>query len=229
MKGIAGFVIAALVVALAGGACLAYAGYERTMAAAEQDLATLRYEAAAEKLDAAAGYAGYGRWLPRAGERAARDLRAHQATLQYWQQEYDALLPREADPVGAVEGEPSALQLVIANGAYRAGQARSTDRESTIQELNEAVAGYLTVLKSEEWDERAAYNYEYLVRLRDDLAKGRRKTAPSPDDANASLGAAGAPEMARDMKQYEVYIPLEGEERTQAAEAGKGTPKARKG
>src|SRR5688572_29549220 len=136
MKGIAGFVIAALVVALAGGACLAYAGYERTMAAAEQDLATLRYEAAAEKLESAAEYAEYGRWLPRAGKRAASDLRAHQASLQYWQQQYDALLPRDADPVGAVEGEPVGLQLVIANGAYRAGQAKSTDRESTMVELN---------------------------------------------------------------------------------------------
>jgi hypothetical protein len=222
-------VIAAVVLAAAGGVCLAVAGYQRDMAAAEAHLATLRYEEAAEKLSSAAAYAGYGRWLPGAGETAARDLRAHEASLLYWQRQYDALLPRDADPVGAVEAENTALQLLVANGAYRAGQARATDRISTLQALDEAVAGYMTVLRSDEWDERAAYNYEYLVRLRDELARNRRKTVPPPPEENAALGAAGAPEKSRDMKQFEVYIPLEGDERTKASEAGKGAPNARKG
>lgn len=98
-----------------------------------------------------------------------------------------------------------------------------------MQALDEAIAGYLTVLKGDEWDERAAYNYEYLLRLRDDLAKGRRKSAPPPDSEDASLGTAGAPAKTADMKKFEVYIPLEGEERNEAAEAGKATPNKRKG
>jgi hypothetical protein len=99
-----------------------------------------------------------------------------------------------------------------------------------VQALDEAIAGYLTVLKNEDWDERAAYNYEYLVRIRDELVKGRRKTMPpAPESQDASLGTAGAPGKTADMKKFEVYIPLEGEERNQAAEAGKATPNKRKG
>ena len=229
MKGIAGFVITAVIVALAAGASFAFAAYERDMAAAEESLATLRYSEAADRLSAAGEYAEYGRWLPRAGERVARDIRNDQATLQYWQREYDQLLPREADPVGAVEGDDTDLQLVVANGAYRAGQAKAKDRQSTMQALDEAVAGYLTVLKSDTWDARAAYNYEYLARVRAELAKGRMKTTPPREDQNAALGAAGAPAKTSDTKKFEVYIPLEGEERNQAAEAGKATPNKRKG
>jgi hypothetical protein len=230
MKSIIAFVAGAVALAVVAGLLFLFAGYQREMAAAEEHLATQRYAAAAEKLDSAAEYAGYGRWLPGAGGQAARDLRAHQASLQYWQREYDALLPRDADPVGAVESEDVSLQLLVANGAYRAGQSKATDREATLQVLDEAVTGYLTVLRNDEWDERAAYNYEYLVRLRDDLARGRRKSPPPPpDEGNSALGAAGAPEKSRDMKQFEVYIPLEGEERNQASEAGKAAPNARKG
>lgn len=229
MKAMIGFVIGALALAAVSGALFLFAGYEREMAAAEEQLATLQYGAAAERLSAASEYIGYGSWIPRAGEQASRDLRAHQASLQYWQHQYDALLPRDADPVGAVESEDVSVQLLVANGAYRAGQSKSTDKASTQQALDEAVSAYLTVLKGDAWDERAAYNYEYLVRIRDDVAKGRRKTAPEPNEQNASLGAAGSPEKSRDMKAFEVYIPLEGEERNKASEAGKATPNARKG
>jgi hypothetical protein len=229
MKGLAGFVMAAAIVALGGAVLMGVAAYERNMAAAEQDLATLRYAEAAEKLDTAASYAEYTSWLPGQAGRAAGDIRARQASAQYWQHEYDALMPRDSDPVGAVEDEDVALQLLVANGVYRSGQSRSTTREASMQALDEAIAGYLTVLKGEAWDERAAYNYEYLLRLREDLAKGRRKTAPPSDNEDASLGTAGAPAKTADMKKFEVYIPLEGEERNQAAEAGKASPNKRKG
>ena len=228
MKGLVGFLIAAVLLVLAGMVGLRVASYEQTMAAAEKDLATLRYAEASDKLAEAAEYAESVRWLPGQSDRAARDLRARQASAQYWQRQYSALLPRDADPVGAVEGQDVSLQVVVANGLYRAGQQRATTKETSTQALDEAITGYLTVLKSENWDERAAYNYEYLVRLRADLAKGKGK-APAPEQQDASLGTAGAPGKTADMKKFEVYIPLEGEERNQAAEAGKATPNKRKG
>ena len=199
------------------------------MAEAEESLSTLRYAEAAENLGEAASYAEYTRWLPGTGGQSARDLRAREASAQYWQQQYAALLPGDADPVSAVDEENLQLQLVVANSVYRAGQARSTTRETSVQALDEAIAGYATVLKGDTWDERAAYNYEYLVRLRDDLAKGRRKGTPEARSEDASLGTAGAPAKSADMQKFEVYIPLEGEERNQAAEAGKGSPNKRKG
>lgn len=227
MTSIAGYVIAALLLAGAGAAALAVGAVERRMAAAEEHIATLRYDDAAAALDEAERLAGYTRWLPGASD-AARELQVHRASLQYWQKRYDALLPREADPVGAVEAGNLPLQLVVANSAYRAGQARAEGRMGMVQMLDESIGGYLTVLSGETWDERAAYNYEYLLRLRDEIARGRRKTLPPPVEEDASLGASGAP-ADTNAKGFEIYIPLEGEERNDAAEAGKAAPRGRKG
>jgi hypothetical protein len=200
------------------------------MAAVEEHLATQDYPAAAARLDEASGYAGYARWIPRLGAAVDDDVKAHQAALHYWRRDYAALLPRDADPVGAVEGEPIELQMLVANGAYRAGQRQANDRDSSMQTLQEAIGGYLTVLKSASWDERAAYNYEFLVRVREELAKGKRKQLPPPpEEQDGSNGEAGAPFEASDTKAFEIYIPLEEAERNKASEAGKGAPNARKG
>src|SRR5262245_66306922 len=116
MKGIAGFVLAAVLVTLAGVVCMGIARFERNMASAEEDLATLRYADAAEKLSSASAYAQYTSWLPGQGGQAARDLRAREASAQYWQREYEALMPRESDPVGDGAGENVSLHLLLGNG-----------------------------------------------------------------------------------------------------------------
>jgi hypothetical protein len=229
MSGITAYLLTAVVLALAGAASLAVGALERRMAATEERLATLQYEDAAAALSEASELAQYGRWAPGRGERIARDLETYEASLQYWQKQYEGVLPRDADPVGAVEPGNLPLQLVVANAAYRAGQRRSEGREATIQMLDETIAGYATVLGGDEWDERAAYNYEYLVRVRDELARGRRKSVPPPPEDDSAMGSAGAPAQATEMQKFEIYVPLEGEERNEAAEAGKSGPKGRKG
>jgi hypothetical protein len=228
MTSIASYLIAAVLLAAAGAAALGVGAFERRMAAAEERLVTQRYEEAAEALTAAEELATYARWMPGTGQAAERDLDLHRASLRYWDRQYQSLLPRDADPVGAVEPEHVALRLVVANSAYRDGQARVEGTAATVQMLDEAIAGYLTVLSGETWDERAAYNYEYLLRVRDELARGRRTSLPPPPEEGASLGAAGAP-AETSAKGFEIYIPLEGEERNDAAEAGKAAPKGRKG
>ena len=235
MKTVILLLAAAVVLAVAGTAAFGVAAFERDMSAVEEHFATQDYAAAAARLDDAATYAGYARWVPRLGARASADIKARRAALQYWQRQYDALLPRDADPVGAVEGEPVDLQMLVANGAYRAGQVKAATqggagKDASMQTLQEAIGGYLTVLKGPAWDERAAYNYEFLVRVREDIAKGRRKQLPPPpEEQNGSNGEAGAPFEPTNTKAFEVYIPLEEAERNKASEAGKAAPNARKG
>lgn len=231
MKSIATLLVVALLFGAGGAAAFNLAAFERQIAAADEHLATQEYGLAADALGEASAHLRYVRLVPVVGTSAARDIRLREAALQYWQRQYDALLPRDADPVGAVEGEDVALQMLVANGAYRAAQTRGGgSREATLQGLDEAVSGYLTVLKADEWDERAAYNYEFLVRVRDELARGRRKgLPPPPDEGEAGNGEEGAPVEGGSMKAFEVYIPLEEKERNDAAEAGKGKPNSRKG
>lgn len=231
MKSFLAFVIAALVLAVLGGACLGVARLETNMADAQQRLSTLEYTKAKASLDEASLYADHARWVPVLGRDERKEIRARDAALQYWQKQYEAIVPNQAEPVAAVGDENVELQLVVANGAYRLGQGRSKDKPTTLKALDEAAAGYLTVLKNNTWHSDAAFNYEYIVRLRDELAKSRNPPQPPKDQSqDADNGESGAPSPATSSKGFQIYIPLEqGEKNPAGGEAGKAAPKERKG
>lgn len=229
MKRITVLLIAAIVFAAAGVVALTAARLQRHLADAQEELATLQYADAQQSLEAAEGYLAYAQWLPFVGDRPLREVRARQAALLYWQGDYQSVLPAQAEPVAAVDEENVELQLVVANAAFRLGLSGAKDRATALQALNEAANGYAIVLRNDVWHEDAAHNYEYAIRLRDQLAKGGRPPAPQPQ-AGADLGEGGAPTPATTTKGFEIYIPLEGNERTpEGGEAGKAAAKQRKG
>lgn len=229
MKAILGLLAGALVLALIGSAALSAARYERHMAGAQQQAATGQYAEASASLDEAEAYLRYARWLPGAGDDAAREVTARRAALQYWQRQYDALVPAQAEPVAAVDEANVDLQLVVANAAFRSNPARAKDRESLVQALDEAASGYLTVLKNDQGNEDAAYNYEYAIRLRDEVAKGRRQP-PEPQDQDGEMGESGAPADTTNSGEFKIYVPLQGDEKNpEGGEAGKSSPRDRKG
>jgi hypothetical protein len=229
MKGILGFLIGALVLAAAGVAALVAGRFERHMADAQEYASTEQYEAARGSLAAAEAYVPYGQWLPRVGDDAGNEVRVRKAAIDYWQRNYDAVLPRETDPVGAVEGTTLELQTIVANAAYRAGQAAASDKPTRLQAYEEAIGAFQTVLKNEGWDADAAFNYEFLVRERDAFAKGQKRGGTPPPEATGQFGNSGSPAQSSGAKKFEIYVPLNGNERTKSGEAGKGTINQRKG
>lgn len=230
MRSIIGFVVGAVVLALAGFAFLGVARLEGHMADAGERLSTLQYAATQESLDAAELYARDARFVPWVGSDARQEIRARKAAVQYWQRQYDTVLPAGAEPVAAVDDTNVELQLVVANAEFRVKQAQFADRQATVQALEEAAAGYLTVLKNNTWHADAAFNYEYIVRLRDEASKGRQPPPPEKNEEESDLGEAGAPTPATSKEGFEIYIPLEqGEKNPSGGEAGKAAPKERKG
>jgi hypothetical protein len=231
MKSFLAFLIAAIVLAVVGAACLGVARLENHMADAQQRVSTLQYTEAKASLEEAEQYADRSRWVPFLGRDERREIRAREAAVQYWQKRYDAIVPAQAEPVAAVGDDNVELQLVVANGAYRLGQGQSKDKPSTMKALDEAAAGYLTVLKNNTWHPDAAFNYEYIVRLRDELAKSKNPPQPPKDQSeDADNGESGAPSPATSSKGFQIYIPLEqGEKNPAGGEAGKAAPKERKG
>ena len=129
------------------------------------------------------------------------------------------------------------LQFVVANAVFRDKLVQAAavkpagpkvDRTVMVQALDEAASGYLTVLKGERFHEDAAFNYELTVRLRDQVAKGQQP--PSQEAENGELGESGAPSPATSTQGFEIYVPLEGNEKTPAGgDAGKVNAKDRKG
>jgi len=231
MKSFLAFLVAAIVLAVVGAACLGVARLENHMADAQQRVSTLQYTEAKASLEEAKQYADHARWVPFLGRDERREIRAREAAVQYWQKRYDAIVPAQAEPVAAVGDDNVELQLVVANGAYRLGQGQSKDKPSTMKALDEAAAGYLTVLKNNTWHPDAAFNYEYIVHLRDELAKSKNPPQPPKDQSeDADNGESGAPSPATSSKGFQIYIPLEqGEKNPAGGEAGKAAPKERKG
>ena len=229
MKTITGFLVAALLFVIVGMVSLTASRMQGHLADAQERVATLQYAGAQQSLDAAEGYLEYAQYLPWVGSESLQEVRARKAALLYWQGKYEAVLPVQAEPVAAVDESNANLQLVVANAAFRVGLTRAKERTELVQALSEAANGYAIVLKNNEWQEDAAHNYEYVVRLRDQIAKGQKPPMPPPEQG-AELGEGGAPTPATTLKGFEIYIPLEGNERTpEGGEAGKSEANKRKG
>lgn len=228
MRAITGWLVAALVLALVGGVCLAAGLLDREMVHAQQHVVSGEYDEPQAILENTERYFEYASRLPWIGNGPLNDVRARKAALHYWQRQYQAIVPEIADPVGNVASDNTELQLVVANAMYRIGQAESKDKQTTIAALDAGINAYLTVLKNAGREEHAAYNYEYLVRLRDDIAKGRRKTEPPPDVVGP-FGREGGPPFVSDKNEFQIYVPLESSEADKAAGAGKAAPVKRKG
>jgi hypothetical protein len=231
MRSTIGFAIAALVLGLFGFAFLRVARLDGHMADAGQRLSTLEYEAAQESLTEAEQYANQARFVPWIGSDSRQEIRARQAAVQYWQRKYDTVLPAGAEPVAAVDEENVELQLVVANSAFRVHQTQFKDKAATVKALEETAAGYLTVLKNNTWHPDAAFNYEYIIRLRDAAAKGSQPPPPPKENEEQSdNGDAGAPTPATSQEGFQIYIPLEqGEKNPTGGEAGKASARERKG
>ena len=230
MKGISGLLLAAVALALLGAVLTTAGLLERDMADAQANVSALNYDAAAETFDKAERYYEYGSHLPWIGNGPVNDVRARKAALHYWQKSYSEVLPQQSDPVGAVPAENSALQLIVADAVYRTGQAQSKDKATTMQALDAGINAYAAVLKNTARQEDAAFNYEYLIRVRDEVDKGKRKPGPGDMVLKGPDGASGAPPtLDSSMSEFKIYIPLDSQERQDQGVAGKAGAAKRKG
>jgi hypothetical protein len=209
-----GQALVALVLVAAGAILWRTSESEHRLAAAERDLVTLRYEEAAAQAQAPGRIASL---LP-GNNRLAADAKALNATAAYWQGDYDTV----ATNVDA--------KLLAANAAFRTARKEGGAWQAVVGKLDSVVKSYAEILREQPDNAEAAFNYEYVVRLRAVLAA--RKQPVAPFDATATLtlhGFEGAPPEESDMKKFKMIVPMRPDERLEAEKAGKGTTKVRKG
>ena len=234
MKGIAGYVVGVIVLAALGVVCFGASRLDDLMVNAQQTLLTSDYAAADASLQAAERYYTYVSRLPGVGDRPGNDVRARRAAVNYWQRKYRALAPADrTDPVADVAADNLPLQTIVADSVYRGGQTGAKDRATMLQMLDSSIEAYRAVLRNVRrpedalYGERAAYNYEYVVRLRNEIVNGRRRQLPAPVDEQ-KFGSEGKPEDPTFENQFKKYVPLEKDEQ-QNETPGKFEPPVRKG
>ena len=167
------------------------------------------------------------------------ELREQRATAEYWLANYAALaLPRDREGV-VLEHDPELLFLA-ANAAYRSAQAGldRQDRQATLRQLESVLKAYADVIKSSPDNVDAAYNYEYVARMKDLLTRANqqpRAHLDAPLGPPTIHGRPGAVPRGADMTQFKIVIPKQGEEKDKGEErkdapgATGGKDKVRKG
>ncbi len=192
MKAIASYLVGSLVLAVVAAVFFGSGLLDRQIADAQKLAVDSDFGALENALNEAEPYYEYASHVPRVGTRPLNELRAKKAALQYWQRRYGPLLSNQDDPLASVPADNVELQFLTASGLYRQGIAQAKDQASTLATLDAGIGAYLTVLKNATRHEDAAYNYEYLLRLRNEVDKGRRK-AIAPEEASNPHGTTGAP------------------------------------
>jgi hypothetical protein len=235
MKSVIGHVVVALLLAAAGGVCWVLGAAERRVADAHQALATMRYATVADRAGELEQSLQLIAPVPRVGGGLTTAVNEDRSTAEYWLARYNALATQH-DAAGAVVERDPAVLLVATNAAYRALDINLADRQGLVRSLDVIIKSYAEVLKSSAGQEDAAYNYEFLVRQRDQIARARGPVATPKADLTGTTGThpsihghLGAPPKGVEMSRFKIMIPKRSEERKENIEAGKGEAKGRKG
>jgi hypothetical protein len=208
--------IIALLLLAAGAILWRSSEMERRLAAAERDLVMLRYTDAATGAQQPGGRIAS--LMPGAG-RTTADAKSVETTAAYWQGDYKAV----ADNTDA--------KLLAANAAYRNMRKAGGSWQAVVGRMDTLVKQYAEILRDDPNNMEAAFNYEYVVRLRQVIAARKQPVAPvNATDAGLTIhGFAGAPPEEADMKKFKMIVPMRPDERLEAEKAGKGTTKVKKG
>ena len=173
------------------------------------------------------------RWLP-AALRPVADTGAQQkATGDYWLTRYDDLVrTRGGDPDPAV-------RLAAANAAYRVARRSGEPGMAMAERLDAVREAYGEVLTLDPANADAAWNYEFVARTRDVVARarvaGRARPAPEtpglarPRGTVTVHGAASAPPPDVKAEEFETIAPMDFGDREAQPEATPGSTIKRKG
>ena len=237
MKSVVGGIVLAIALFVVGVAARNEADVTRRVAEAHRRLATLHYDTD-ENIDSAPGL-----WdklplpLPSNGD----DVKRHHATVSYWLARYEELT-KMASATGAQALTDPAGIFTAANAAFRNVAPQLVDRKAAVERLDAVIQQYADVLRKDPSYSDAAYNFEFVTRVRDAVAKapaskgGIKSPVSQPALVSVDLptgptvhGRPGGPPEDVPMSDFKTVTPMSYEEREEQMDPGRGAPIKRKG
>lgn len=159
------------------------------------------------------------------------------ATVAYWLGDYAGVAAGTADA-----GADAHVLRVVANAAFRQSQREPGAGPAAVQRLDGVLQAYASALKASPRDVETAYNYEYVARLRDQVARAPQGKPAKPQPAAPVAltardlpagptihGLPGAPPPDAKMEELEMLAPMEYGDREAQPEATPGAKRERKG
>ena len=165
--------------------------------------------------------------VPVIGTRLSAQVSRRQTEAAYWKGDYDAVTGSEKTGEDAVasNADPELLML-FADADFRRALRSNASPDVLIRTLEGVQKRYAAVLAAAPAVVDASYNYEFVARLRQALAQGRR---PSPPPPNHQLGDEGGPPTGSEEGDFKLIVPLQPEERQDETTPGGGPRFRRRG
>jgi hypothetical protein len=212
------------------------------VAEAKQDIATFNRD----HVDALQPARALSDYLPGDRRPLSDQISLAKATVSYWLGRYDSVA---ADTTArAADAE---ILLAAANASFREAQRHPGTGPAALQQLDGVLQAYASAMKATDDQapesaavaKQAAYNYEFVARVRDRVARlPANKTAtigpitPATPAMGGDLpagptihGAPGAPPPDAKMEDLKTIAPMEYGDREAQPEATPGGKKVRKG
>lgn len=166
----------------------------------------------------------------------ATEIRRTRTTAEYW-------LARYGDVMEEANGDLDAeVLLAAANAAFRSHEREGGAGPAQVQRLDGVLQAYVAVLKAAPKHMDAAYNYEYVSRVRDQMARSGGKPVKETSRAAAASrkpgdlpagptvhGRPGGPPPDMKAEEMEVIAPMNYGDREAQPEATPGGKRERKG
>jgi hypothetical protein len=154
------------------------------VADARQAIATFNHDDS-ESWDGGASALDY---LPGERRTPGDDIRVAKARVAYWLGRYDAVAADTA--ASSADGD---ILMAVANAAFRESQRDTAIGAAAAQRLDGVLQAYAAALKASPRNVEAAYNYEFVSRIRDVVARSPQMRIPR------APGISGEPVMAGDL------------------------------
>lgn len=234
----------------AAAVCWAEAARSQRIADARQRLATLHYDAE-DGIDEGTGLSRLRLPVLSLDDEVER----HRARVGYWRARTDvaplngaSAVPAPSAPLPGARGGNASdreaanpeVMFLATNTAFRAATREDTDRPRAVERLDTIIQAYAEVLRTDPANDDAAFNYEYVVRLRDTIARGRgavRGRRLTDDELGMSVdlpagptihGRPGGPPPEIPGDQFKTIAPMPYEEREET-DPGQGPKPQRRG
>src|SRR5262249_15828899 len=127
-------------------------------------------------------------------------------------------------------GKAAKPTLLSANASYHATLVNGGKWADLVAKLDDVIKQYASVVRDDPANLDAAFNYEFVVRLRAGLAAGKRDLQPGFVPVDTTIhGVPGAPPPSENTKSFKMIVPMQPDERREAEQAGRGAPRRHKG
>lgn len=230
MRRLVAYLLLILLVLATSGLLVGYGYYEFKTAQAVESFVAFDFKSADNIYRSLEKNLDYGQRMPILLDKWRNELRVSRARGKYWQKNYSELI-NEGDGGRDQNSEDPNLRFIRANASYKNVEAEKNEK-ILVEGMENAINGYVYTIRNDSENFNAAFNYEYLLRVRSDTAKNKKPSGQPSSSSRGIHGQKGQQVQRGDGGKIRIHIPLTNEEDEKSKDgndAGKGDFKRKGG